>query len=192
MFKHILRVSIILLFFSLSCFYIYNHSNGQIQKINTNIKIKYENINKNLKTKYQTIFNNFKDDSIGRLVINKINLDNKLYEISNQKNNVEKNITILEGSIEPENKKSIMFIAAHSGSGRLAYFKNLDKLNLKDEIKLIYKNKEYHYIVEDIWETEKDGNIEVVKEDKKQLILTTCSQNDSTKQLIINCIEKES
>ena len=85
-----------------------------------------------------------------------------------------------------------MFIAAHSGTGPIAYFNNLDKLEKNDLVRLIYKNIEYKYIVKEIWETEKDGDIEVNKTKEKQLILTTCSTRDKTKQLVINCIEKES
>ena len=53
-------------------------------------------------------------------------------------------------------------------------------------------NKQYIYIVKDIWEEPKNGYINVNKENKKQLILTTCSPTNSKKQLIVNCIEKES
>ena len=133
-----------------------------------------------------------KDDSIGKIIINKINVNNKIYDINNSKNNVDENVTILEGSIEPSNNNSIMFIAAHSGTGNIAYFKDLDKLEKNDEVILIYKNINYKYKVTDKWETNKDGDIEVTKSNEKQLILTTCSPNNSKKQLIVNCTLKES
>ena len=127
---------------------------------------------------------------IGKLIIKKININNNLYNTSSKKNNVNENITILNNSIPPENENSIMFIAAHSGTGKLAYFKDLNKLKEGDEIGLIYDNKNYTYIVKNYWEEEKNGYINVLKEPKNQLILTTCSPDKENKQLIINAIAK--
>ena len=110
--------------------------------------------------------------------------------MESKKNNVNENVTILENSITPDKEDSIMFIAAHSGTGKLAFFKDLDKLKEGDSITLIYKDQNYDYIVKDYWEENKNGYINVVKEDKKQLILTTCSPTKEDKQLIINATEK--
>ena len=124
--------------------------------------------------------------------INKINLKEKLYNINSKENNIEQNITILKESILPDKDNSIMFIAAHSGIGKIAYFEELDELKPNDEIILNINNKTYKYIVKEYWEEKKNGYINVNKESKKQLILTTCSPNKDNYQLIINCIEKES
>ena len=132
------------------------------------------------------------DKPIGTLSIKKINLKENIYDINSKENNVEKNITILKESIYPDNTNSIMIIAAHSGEGRIAYFEKLDQLKEKDEITLVYHNKEYNYIVKDIWEEKKNGYININRENKKQLVLTTCSPNKNNYQLVINCIEKES
>lgn len=138
------------------------------------------------------IFINNNDNSIGYLKINKINLKEKLYNINSKENNIEQNITILKESILPDKDNSIIFIAAHSGTGKTAYFEELDELKEKDEIILNINNKTYKYIVKEYWEEKKNGYINVNKESKKQLILTTCSPNKDNYQLIINCIEKES
>lgn len=134
------------------------------------------------------------DTSIGTLKINKINLFNKIYSINDPLNNIEKNVTILNYSNEPSNDNSIIFIAAHSGTGKLAFFKNLNKLEINDTIELTYKNKLYTYQVKDIWEIKKTGNISVEKENSNQLVLTTCSPTKDNYQLIINSIliKKES
>lgn len=131
-------------------------------------------------------------NTIGRLIIDKLNINQPLYNINDKKNNVEENITILNGTIEPSKNNSIIFLAAHSGTGKIAYFKNLDKLNYHDEITLIYNSETYYYEVKDYWEIKKTGTITVPKEEKKQLILTTCSPKKDNYQLIINCIQKES
>jgi LPXTG-site transpeptidase (sortase) family protein len=139
-----------------------------------------------------SIIKNEKDNSIGTLTINKINLKQKLYEINSEENTIEKNVTILKESIYPEENNSIMILAAHSGTGKIAYFKKLNELKINDEIILNFKKKTYTYIVKDILEEKKTGYINFNKEEKKQLILTTCSPQKSNYQLVINCIEKES
>ena len=128
---------------------------------------------------------------IGNLTIKKIGLNENLYNIDSSENTVEKHVTILKESITPDKYNSIMIIAAHSGEGKIAYFEKLDKLNTNDTIILEYNNKKYTYKVKDIWEEKKTGYININREDKKQLILTTCSPTKKEYQLVINCIEKK-
>ena len=130
--------------------------------------------------------------SIGKLIIKKININHQLYEMNSEENTIEKNISILKESIFPDQEESIMILAAHSGEGKIAYFEELDQLEINDEIILIYKENKYTYKVKDIWEEKKNGYINVNKENSKQLILTTCSPKKSNYQLVVNCIEKES
>ena len=91
----------------------------------------------------------------------------------------------------PDKNNSILFIAAHSGTGKIAYFNRLNELKKGDKVILIFHNKTITYIVKDIWEENKNGYINVKKDTKNQLVLTTCSPNKKNKQLIINCIEKD-
>ena len=124
----------------------------------------------------------------------KIKLSKKIYSLNSKLNTIDKNISILAYSKEPSNDNSIIFIAAHSGTGKLAYFKDLHKLDINDTINLTYKNVLYTYKIKDIWEIKKQGNISVEKEPINQLVLTTCSPTNKDNQLIINSIliQKES
>jgi len=142
-------------------------------------------------TKSNNIDNRKQDAMIGKIVIPKINLNRPLFDIESEENTIEKNITILKESTFPEHKNSIMIIAAHSGTGEIAYFNELDKLTEDDKIVLIIKNKKYNYIVNEIWEERKNGYININKSNKRQLILTTCSPTKTNYQLVINCIEKD-
>lgn len=144
-------------------------------------------INTNIIPTYKSIFNS----EYARLIIPKININQELYSIDNKKNNVDENITILKESILPDKDNSIVFIAAHSGNGQIAYFERLDELEIGDEITLKYNNTNYIYQVKDIWEDKKNGYININKESKKQLVLTTCSPDNEGYQLIVNCTEKE-
>lgn len=138
---------------------------------------------------HKTKINN---NTFGTIIINKINLNEELFPINSNENTIERHVSILKESTYPEKNNSLMIIAAHSGTGPIAYFQELDKLSINDEIILIIKNKKYIYIVKDIWEEKKNGYININKENKKQLVLTTCSPNKYNYQLVINCIEKES
>ncbi len=130
-------------------------------------------------------------DIIGEIIIPKINIDKPLFRVQSPENNIEKNITILKESIFPDKDNSIMLLAAHSGTGEIAYFNELDKLNIEDEIILIINKTKYIYKVNNIWEEKKNGYININKSNNKKLILTTCSPTNNNYQLIIECIEKD-
>lgn len=123
------------------------------------------------------IRNQENNDQIGSIIINKLNINKPLYKINSNKNNIEENITILKESIPPKEDNSILIIAAHSGTGPIAFFNELNKLEINDEIIIKYDNKEYKYFVKDIWEEKKNGYININKEPQKQLILTTCASS---------------
>lgn len=132
------------------------------------------------------------EQPVGRIIIPKIRINQPLYNMNSEKNNVEENVTILKGSIAPNEPNSIMFIAAHSGTGKIAYFENLDDLKENDEVILEWNQEKYYYTIKNIYEQPKDGYINGKIEKKKQLVLTTCCPKKNNCQLIINCIQKES
>ncbi len=131
-------------------------------------------------------------NNIGTIIIKKINLNRHFYPIDSEENTIDKNIMVLKESTMPDIDNSLLILAAHSGTGDIAFFEELDNLSINDEVIIIYQNKKYIYIVKDIWEEKKNGYINLNKENKKQLVLTTCSPNKDNTQLIINCILKES
>lgn len=132
-----------------------------------------------------------KEEIIGNLIIDKINLDMPLYNIESKNNNIEENVTILNESILPPNEKSIIFLAAHSGTSKISYFNDLDKLKINDTILLTINNIKNTYQITNIYKQKKNGYIKVNKENKDQLILTTCDPNNNKYQLIINSTKKE-
>lgn len=132
-----------------------------------------------------------KEEIIGNIIIDKINLDMPLYNIESKNNNIEENVTILNESILPPNEKSIVFLAAHSGTSKVSYFNDLDKLKTNDTILLTINNIKNTYQITNIYKQKKNGYIKVNKENKDQLILTTCDPNNDKYQLIINSTKKE-
>ena len=67
-------------------------------------------------------------DYIAVLEIPKINLKRGLSQ-DKYYNNVNRNVEILKGSTMPNISKGNFILAGHSGSGRVAYFRNLNKFN---------------------------------------------------------------
>ena len=167
-------VSILLLTVYLgSCLLIYN-SEKDIKSIST------ANLERNTNTSYiSTVNKDVNDEIIGTLTIDKLNLSKNIYNINSSHNNVEENVTILNDDM------NLIVLAAHSGPGYIAFFNDLDKLELNDTVNLTYNNKNLVYKVINIEEQPKDGTIEINKTDKQRLILTTCSKKDKTKQLVV-------
>lgn len=129
---------------------------------------------------------NENNDFIGYLVIPKISMNLGFYDVDDERNDVNKNIEVLSKS-----KEGSLFIAGHSGVGKVAYFNDLAKLKINDEIIVIYKKEEYKYIVQDIYKEVKDGNIRIKTEtNEKFLVLTTCDQINKGYQLVIKAILK--
>lgn len=156
-----------------SCLLIYNSEKNN-KVINT------ANIERNTNTSYiSTVSKEENDEIIGTLIIEKLNLSKNIYTINSSHNNVEENVTILNDDI------NLIVLAAHSGPGYIAFFNDLDKLELNDTIKLNFKGEDLVYKVTNIEEQTKDGTIEINKTDSQRLILTTCSKKDKNKQLVI-------
>lgn len=187
MLKKILIISTlsIILLFIFSALKINSDEDYQLEKFFPNISLN------TLPSTLMELSTPQSDTPIGKIIISKLNINHNLFSIDSKDNTIDKNITILKGSIFPNQNNSIMFIAAHSGTGKLAYFKNLNLLEVNDEVILEFDNIKYYYKVTDIWEEKKTGYINVSKSSKNQLVLTTCSPNKDNYQLIINCLEKE-
>ncbi len=165
------------------CFCIYQNNNiksttiktDNIERVTNTASIKKDEVN----TK------EINNDSLATLSIKKINLKENIYPLDDKRNNVEEHVTILNGSNLTND--SLIILAAHSGYGKLAYFNRLDELKTGDKIELNINNENLTYILKKSEEQDKTGKIEIVKDNTKQLILTTCSKSDKTKQLVIYC-----
>lgn len=122
---------------------------------------------------------------IGVLEIPKINLKRGFVSPDSISNNVEENITILKPISMPNVEKGNFILAAHSGTGAIAYFNNLYQLQVHDKIYVYYKNKKYTYKIEKIYKQPKNGTIKVYRDTSKSTItLITCTNNDDTKQTV--------
>ena len=120
-------------------------------------------------------------DNYGYISIPKIGLKSKYVEDGD----IDKNIIMVSPSSYPDQDKSLLILAGHSGTGRYAYFNYLYKLKTGDKITITYMGINYEYRVFDSYKQVKDGNVKIYKvKDKKTLALVTCTNNDKKTQTI--------
>lgn len=126
-----------------------------------------------------------KIDYVAVIKIPRINLEKGLCEKGTWCNNVDRNVQILNEASYPNIDKGNFILAGHSGSGRTAYFRNVYKLALDDEISIIYGGYEYKYKVVNTYDIEKTGTANIIRnKDKTTLTLITCRTN-TNKQIIV-------
>jgi len=123
---------------------------------------------------------------IAVLKIPKIGLERGLVDPNSYLNNVNYNLEWLDGSSMPDDENGNVIIAGHSGSARISYFRKLDRLEIGDEASIIYNGKTYTYKVVDIYDIEKTGKAEIVKEkNTTTLTLITCRHNTNRQIVVI-------
>ena len=108
------------------------------------------------------------DNYIGVLEIPKINLKRGFLSIDNPDNTVSKNIQVIKESDMPDVENGLLIIAGHSGTGRLAFFKELHKLSDMDKVYVYYKKTKYTYTVIDKYEVEKTGRALIKRKKNKK------------------------
>ena len=126
----------------------------------------------------------FLDEAIGRVVIDKINLDKKFYSFDSGLNNVNKNVAIISPSDMPDVIGGTLILAAHSGNVNTAYFKRLNELVIGDVVNVYYSDTKYVYKVSSFYEENRNSSIVIKREKMKNvLVLTTCKIG-TKKQLV--------
>lgn len=132
-----------------------------------------------------TINNEEVNNYLGVISIPKINLEQGFYGIDNPMNNVDKNIELISNSNMPDVENGTLILAAHSGNDRVSYFNKLYKLNIDDEIEIIYNKSKYLYKLIDIYEVEKTGSITLHNINNiTSLVLVTCSNFNDNLQVV--------
>ena len=132
-----------------------------------------------------TINNEDVNNYLGVISIPKINLEQGFYGIDNPMNNVDKNIELISNSNMPDVENGTLILAAHSGNDRVSYFNKLYKLNIDDEIEIIYNKSKYLYKLIDIYEVEKTGSITLHNINNiTSLVLVTCSNFNDNLQVV--------
>lgn len=130
---------------------------------------------------------NIDENYIAILKIPKINLTKGIYSKESYMNNVNRSIQIIEKSDYPDVVGGNFILAAHSGTARISYFRNLSKLSVEDKLSINYNGKTYNYKVANIYSVEKTGKVEIKRNNSKTtLTLITCDDK-TNKQIVVVC-----
>jgi len=127
------------------------------------------------------------EEYVAVIKIPKIGLEKGLYAKGSRLNNVNKNIQIIKESSYPNVEKGNFILAGHSGNATTSYFKKLDKVSIDDEVSIFYGGVEYKYKVVNIYDIDKTGTANIVRNaEKTTLTLITCRHN-TNKQIVVIC-----
>ena len=90
--------------------------------------------------------------------------------------------TVDHNSKYPNNNGNFI-LYSHSGNSNIAFFHNLYKLEINDDIYVYYKGIKYHYIIIYKYNIEKTGKASVIaSKTDKYITLITCNQKKKNKQ----------
>ena len=129
--------------------------------------------------------NEIKYNYIGVLEIPKINLNRGFVSIDSIYNNVDYNITIINGSTFPNVENSNLIFAAHSGICSVCFFDKLFDLSNGDFAYVYYNGIKYQYKLVNTYEVEKAGKVAIRRDySKSVLTLITCTRYSDTKQTV--------
>ena len=122
---------------------------------------------------------------IGYLIIPDINFKRGFTEKTSSYNNVNKNIQILSTSSYPDEELGNVIIAGHSGNSSVSYFNKLYLLNKGAKVIINYKNVNYIYEINNIYNVDKTGKVEIKRDKNKSCItLITCTKDNKTTQTV--------
>ena len=131
-----------------------------------------------------------KIEYIAVLEIPKIKLKRGIVDKNSSYNNVNRNIyTLKETTMPDEEDNSHIMLASHSGNSYISYFKNLNKLNLNDEVYFFYKNNKYVYKVIKKYEVEKTGTVKLSKKNSSDITLITCVSGTNNQIVLVANLE---
>lgn len=117
--------------------------------------------------------------------IPKIRLKKGIYNKNSEYNSVKYGLQIMKQSNMPDTKYGNVILASHSGSSNISYFDKLDKIEFGDKVYIYYQGDKYIYIIDYVYEQEKNGDVKIIKDKSQTTIsLITCKKNSKDKQLV--------
>lgn len=122
---------------------------------------------------------------LGVLEIPKIGLKRGFYNIDSRYNNIQYNVSMVEGSNLPDVSNGNLILMAHSGWSDISFFAYLYNLRVGDYAYITYDGQKYSYQLVNIYDVPKTGKVKIVRNyEKTTLTLITCTRNDDTLQTV--------
>lgn len=84
------------------------------------------------------------------------------------------------------NEYGNFILYAHSGNSSVAYFRNLNKVNINDDVYVYYNGVKYHYVIDDKYDISKTGKAVLKKPiNDNYITLITCNQSRKGYQIVL-------
>ena len=96
----------------------------------------------------------------------------------------DQNIQIIKDSKLSSNDISSLILVGHSGNSKIAYFNDLHKLSLKDNIYIYYNRHKYIYELTTIYDIPKTGYFYPENSSQHIITLITCKNNSKDLQAV--------
>lgn len=125
-----------------------------------------------------------KKQTYATLSIPKIELEEPIFEQDSKYNHLDKGIFWYPSS-SLEEEQGQMILLSHSGNAKISLFKELDALSIHDKITIFKEDVYYYFVVTDIYQEKKDGQIFIKKPSGLSLALITCTKNTNDYQTVV-------
>ena len=122
---------------------------------------------------------------LGVLEIPRIGLKRGFYNVGSRYNNIEYNVTMVEGSTLPDVVNGNLILMAHSGDAYISYFAYLWRLQIGDVAYVTYNGQRFQYQIVNIYEVPKSGIVTIRRNNSKTtLTMITCTKNNDYTQTV--------
>ncbi len=125
------------------------------------------------------------DKYLGILEIPRIGLKRGFYSLDSRYNQIQYNVTLVNGSTMPDVVHGNLILMAHSGDAYISYFAYLYRLNLNDYAYVTYRGVRYQYQLVNVYNVLKNGRVKISRNyDRTTLTLITCTKDNDTLQTV--------
>jgi len=154
-----------------------NNSNDEATPLNNNTQEHFVEDSGNYTIDYSKY--------LGVLEIPKIGLKRGFYSTDSKYNNINYNVTLVEGSNLPDVSQGNLILMAHSGDSYISYFAYLYRLSVGDDCYVTYNGVNYHYVIVDIYDVNKIGVVSIKRDKSKNtLTMITCTKDNDYLQTV--------
>ena len=122
---------------------------------------------------------------LGVLEIPRIGLKRGFYGVGSRYNDIQYNVTMVNGSSLPDQVNGNTILMAHSGDAYISYFAYLYKLEIGNPAFITYQGNRYTYQIVNIYNVPKVGVVSIVRDyNKTCLTLITCTKDSDSLQTV--------
>lgn len=122
---------------------------------------------------------------LGVLEIPRIGLKRGFYGVGSKYNNIQYNVTMVNGTSLPDQVNGNTILMAHSGDAYISYFAYLYKLEIGNMAYITYHGNQYTYQLVNRYDVPKIGVVSIKRDyNKTCLTLITCTKDNDSLQTV--------